>query len=716
MNSLLPLTEQQKNIWNTEMFYSGSSVNNICGYIYIDQEVDFELLEKTANLYVKHTDSMKYHFTVKDDTTYQYEAPYEKFKVDCINVKDMDEANSLSVSLLSKPFEVMDSPLFHFTTYKLPNGKGGLIGVFHHLICDAWTMGLLISRLMEIYSSLIKGKSDFKDYPAYSEYILNSSEYSKTNKFEKDKDFWESTFEKEPTLTYIYKNQNKNSLPIYDCEGAREICNIDNVFYEKIANFCKDNHTSVYTFFMSIYLLYLAKINNASSAMLGTPVLNRSNFVEKQIAGMFVSTVPFKIDIDSNLNFKDFLKNVSNNQTAIFRHQKYPYLKLLEDIKSKFDFSENLYDFVLSYQNAKDNKNTCDVPFSSKWLSNEKVSNPIEVHFYDMDDSGTVSIYYNYQVNKFSKEEIQNLHLRIMHIAEIALSNPVIKDIPVITEEEERLINQFNATDFKYNKNISIVDIFEKQVKKNKNKTAVIFKDTTLTYKELDDQSNKLANLLLSKGIQKQDVIGIMLNRSVNIHIAMWGVLKTGASYMLIDPNLPKDRINYMLTNAQSPYIITDLDIDYKKIDISERADFNDKQPKVKSSNEDRFCVIYTSGSTGVPKGVELRRISVINLVNSFNELLHTDKCEMYLSTSTVAFDMFMVENFLSILSGKTVVLADEEEQKIPAFTSKLVTRYNIDFIVSTPSKISLLLDEGDALRNVKVIQLGRRSAKTFSI
>ena len=127
-------------------------------------------------------------------------------------------------------------------------------------------------------------------------------------------------------------------------------------------------------------------------------------------------------------------------------------------------------------------------------------------------------------------------------------------------------------------------------------------------------------------------------------------------------------------------------------------------------------CVIYTSGSTGVPKGVELRRISVINLVNSFNELLHTDKCEMYLSTSTVAFDMFMVENFLSILSGKTVVLADEEEQKIPAFTSKLVTRYNIDFIVSTPSKISLLLDEGDALRNVKVIQLGRRSAKTFSI
>ncbi len=707
MENLLPLTEQQKNIWNTEMFYSGSSVNNICGYIYIDQNVDFDLLEKTANLYVKHTDSIKYHFILKNDTVYQYEAEYEKFKVECVDVKDMDETNSLSLSLLNEPFEVMDSRLFRFTSYRLPNGKGGLIGVFHHLVSDAWTMGLVISRLMEIYSSLLKGNKDFKDYPRYSEYVLNSENYLNSNKYLKDKEFWEGSFEKEPSLTYIYKDEKKNVLPMYDCMGAREICNIDKKLYEKISSFCKENGASVYTFFMAIYLLYLAKINDSNQALCGTPVLNRSNFNEKQLAGMFVSTVPFKVDIDSNLNFSDFLKQVLTNQTAVFRHQKYPYLKLLEHIKEKHDISENLYDFVLSYQNAKDNKNSCDVPFTSKWLSNDRVSNPIEAHFYDMDDSGIVNIYYNYQTNKFTKDDILNLHSRIINMAEIALDNPVVKDIPVITKKEEKLINKFNDTDYKYNKNISIVDIFEKQVKRNKNKTAVIFKDNKYTYKELDEQSNKLANLLLSKGVKKDDVIGIMLNRSFDIHIAMWGILKTGASYMLIDPSLPKDRINYMLSNAKSPFVITDLNLNYETIDIKESKSSSDKLPKIKSSNEDRFCVIYTSGSTGTPKGVELRRLSVINLVNSFKEILHTNKCEMYLSTSTVAFDMFMVENFLSILSGKTVVLADEEEQKIPAFTSKLIQNYNIDFLVSTPSKISLLLDEADCLRNVKVIQLG---------
>lgn len=707
MDNLLPLTEQQKNIWNTEKFYSGSSVNNICGYIYIDQTVDFDLLAQTANLYAEHTDSMNLRFIEKDDNVYQYKADYENFIVDCINVKDMDEANSLSLSLLNEPFRDMNSRLFKFTSYRLPDGKGGLIGVFHHLICDAWTMGLLISRLMDIYSSLLKGNKEFVDYPKYTEYVLNSSEYNSSKKFEKDKEYWENTFAKEPTLTYIYKDKKKNSLPMYDCEGAREVCNIDNDLYDKITSFCKTHNVSTYTFFMAIYVLYLSKINNADSALVGTPVLNRSNFNEKQIAGMFVSTVPFKMDIDANTDFASFLKNVGVNQSAIFRHQKYPYLKLLEHIKQQYDISENLYDFVLSYQNAKDNKNSSDIQYSSKWLSNEKVSNSIEAHFYDMDDSGVVSIFYNYQVNKFSKEDIQNIHKRIISMSKIALDNPIIKDIPAITEDEKKLIDEFNNTDYKYNKNISIVDIFEKQVKRNKNKIAVIYKDQSLSYADLDKKSNKVANLLLSKGIKKDDVIGIMLNRSFNIHIAMWGVLKTGASYMLIDPNLPKDRISYMLENAKVPLVITDLELDYNTINLKESDNLSDKLPKIKSSNEDRFCVLYTSGSTGVPKGVELRRLSVINLVNSFRELLHTNKCEMYLSTSTVAFDMFMVENFLSILSGKTVVLADEEEQKIPAFTSKLIEKYNVDFIVSTPSKISLLLEESECLRNVKVIQLG---------
>ncbi len=707
MKELLPLTNQQKNIWDTELFYSGTSINNVGGYIFIEQKVNFDVLQKALNIYIKHTDSIRLQFTEKDDEVKQYVSDYAEQKFNIINVKNIEEIKKLNVENLNESMNVYDSDLFNIKFFKLPNEKGGLVFSFHHLINDAWGISLFISRVIDIYSSLLKEKGEFEDYPKYTEYVINSVKYKDTKRYTDDKKYWEDTFEKEPVLTYIYKEKTKNLLPEDNIKGTREICSIDNDLSDKITTFCKENNVSMYIFFMAIYLLYLAKINDTDSATIGTPVLNRSNFSEKQIAGMFVSDVPFKVDIDSNLTFKEFLKNVELQQKNIYRHQKYSYIELLEYIRKKHNISENLYDFVLSYQNAKDNKNSTDVEFSTEWANNKYVGSSIEAHFYDMDDSGKASVFYNYQTHKFTKEDIKNLHARIINMARIALNDVVIKDIPVITDEEKKIIDKFNDTDYKYDKKETIVEIFEKQVEKNRNKVAVISKDKTITYGELDKRSNKLANYLLSKGVTKQDVIGIMFNRTFDIHIAMLAVLKTGASYLLIDPTLPKDRINYMLENSKVPFVITNLYLNYETIGINESEKSSDKLPNIKSDNEDRFCVIYTSGSTGVPKGVEVRRLSVINVINSYIKVLNASKCDMFLSSVTVAFDMFIVENFTAFFTGKTIVIADEEEQKIPAFTSKLIEKYKIDFMLATPSKISLLFDEGESLKNLKVIQLG---------
>ena len=293
MKNLLPLTEQQKNIWNTEMFYSGSAINNVGGYLCIEEKVDFKLLNKALNLYVKNTDSARFHFVAKNDDVFQYVSDYKEADIDIVDVKNKKEADSLGVSLLNQPFEVFDSNLYRFTIIRFPNGKGGFSAIFHHLISDAWSMGLFISRVMEIYSSLLKNTYESKEFPKYSEYVLESSKYQESKKFSKDKEYWEGAFSKEPTLTFIYKDKNTGNFSVDEANGAREICNIDKKLSQKIAHFCKKNNASIYTFFMAIYLLYLAKINDSNSAILGTPVLNRSNFNEKQLAGMFVSNLQF---------------------------------------------------------------------------------------------------------------------------------------------------------------------------------------------------------------------------------------------------------------------------------------------------------------------------------------------------------------------------------------------------------------------------------------
>ena len=698
MNKLLELTSQQKNIWNTEMFYSKTNINSIGGYLLINEPVNIDLLEKAANLYIKTNEAPRLHFDLKNGEPVQFVTDYYPFKLPVISVKDFKSLSKLTTELVSKPFEVINSNLYNFTLFKMPDGKGGIIAIFHHLIGDAWSMGLFITRFVNIYTQLLKGSTDFEETPNYSEYITSCKDYKASNKYIKDKEFWENTFNKVPELTYISRNKN-----VTNSKSCRKVCSFANSLYDKIINYCQTQKCSIYTFFMSIFSIYLAKINSSSSAILGTPVLNRGNFKEKNTSGMFVSTVPFKIDLDSNINFKDFLEKVALTQASIFRHQKYPYLELLENIKEKYNISENLYDFVLSYQNARDNKETSNIDYKTTWEPISNIADSIEAHFYDMDGNNRANILYDYQVEKFSDKDIEMLHKRICNIAEQAMQNVRIKDISILCEDDEKIINNFNNTPFNYDKNESLVSIFEKIVKKNATKKAYIFKGQKLTYKKLDEKSNIIANYLIGKGVTKNDVIGIMFNRSLNLPISIWGILKTGASYMLIDPSLPEDRINYMLTNAKAKYVLTNLYLNYDCINIDEILSNNTNitLPKVDSSNEDRFCIIYTSGSTGTPKGVELKRIGVINIVNSFKKILLTSECNVFISTSTVAFDMFIVENFVSILDGKTVVLADEDEQKLPVFTSKLITDYNVDFILSTPSKITLLLEDPNCLKNI---------------
>ena len=734
MKDLIDLSNPQKNILNTEIFYSKSSINNICGYISINEKVDFELLKLSANLYVKHTDSIRLHLINKGKNIKQYVSDYMPFDIKIYDVNNNNDIKVLSQKTLSEPFDIFNDNLFRFIIFKFPNGKGGIIGIFHHLVCDAYSLGLTISRLMNIYSCLKSSKKNYKfdiqtisddikgnseisknlqlDYPSYVAYINNCTSYLDNSKYTKDKEFWLNLFDKEPHLTYIY---NKSSINESDISGDRVSCKIDEKLYSKISDFTKKLHVSNYTFFTAIYSVFLAKLNNTNSCIIGTPVLNRTNFNEKKITGMFVSTVPFKIDLDFNMKFIDFVKNVYTSQMNIFRHQKFPYLELLQYVKDKYDLNKNLYDFVFSFQNARDNKNNCNINYTSDWVANTSVANSIEAHFYDMDGNITPSIYYNYQTSKFTKDDVLNINSIIINMAKLALKNPILSNIPIVSNSDLEAYKEYNNTYFKYDKNKSIVSYFEEVVSKNKNKTVAIFKDSKMTYNELDLHSNSICNFLLSNNVKNNDVIGVLLNRSLDLYSSMWGILKSGASYLLIDPALPHDRVKYMLENANCTKVLTnnnleknllDLNIDFYNLNVAKKA--SDKFALINSSNLNRFCVLYTSGSTGKPKGVELKRISVINLVNSFKEILHTDKCNMFLSTSTVAFDMFMVESFLPILSGKTVVLADENEQEIPVFTSKLIVKDKIDFIVSTPSKISLLLNEDpECLRNVKIFQLG---------
>lgn len=714
--NVYPLTNPQKNIWDTELFFSNSNLNNICGCVLIEDKVDIKSLEKAIQLYVEKNDALRLKIQVIDGKPYQYLENYTPFSIDIVSLKNEKEVETFNQEIGKKPFPLIDSTLFSFTIFQLPDGFGGFNFTLHHLIADAWGMSLIIRDVICLYDSLVHNQTiDYSSCPSYLEYISSQEDYLTSSRLKKDEEFWNSLFDKEPEVSYISSTKKTD----FDTKAKRKTFHLSNELYTEITDFCKTLNTSIYTFFMAVYSLYLSKINQTTSPIIGTPILNRSGVKEKNTAGMFISTVPFKVTVNSNDTFSDFLKQVASTQLSIFKHQKYPYDRLLQNIKKKYNLSENLYDLVLSYQNARDEKQDSTVRHFSKWYETGRILDSLEVHFFDMNNTGSLDIYYDYQLNKFVETDIEKIHARIMEIVNCILQNPdlLLKDIKMVTSvEENQILNQFNDTKLEYDKNKTILQVFEETVKNKADEVALIFENKSYTYSQIDELSTKLAHYLLSLKLPKNSVIGFMLNRSTSTIIGMLACLKANMAYMLIEKNLPADRVSYMLSNAKSPLLITSHDVNHviyehkvflEDIDLDTlsitKTDFCDKP-------EDCLSVVYTSGSTGMPKGVLIKRCSMINLVNGYRYSMKTDALRNFLSICSVAFDMFAAEVWIALLSGKKLILANEEESKNPIKMSQLIEKEKCEFMLITSSKMDLLLSNSSTsacLKNLKAVQLG---------
>ncbi len=720
--SMYSLTNPQKSIWLTEQFYKGTSIENITGTVIVSQNVDFDALKKAINLFVKNNDSFRLKFTVKDSTVFQYVDLFNEFDIEIVSVQTDKDVKFLERSMCDKSFNTLDNFLFDFKLFRFENGFGGFVINAHHLIADAWTAGLVVNQVMGYYESLIKNEEISNEpNPSYIEYINSEKEYLESEKFKKDKTFWNEIFETvpEPATIPSIKQETKD----LNCNAKRKLFTIPKETINLINEFCKTKKASVFNFFMGIFSIYLSKVSGLDEFVIGTPILNRGNFKEKQTTGMYISTIPFKVCINHEEFFGDFISNIAVDFLKIFRHQKYPYQYLLEDLRNKDNSIPNLYNILISYQNVRSNKQSADILYDSRWISNNNISDDINIHLYDMNDTGSLSVAYDYLLSKYTIDDICSIHARLLHIINQILENKEIKisDIEIVTPDEKRkILYDFNDTKADYPKDKTITQLFEQQVKKTPDNTAVVFENEQLTYRELNERANSLAYYLRNNGIKRNDIVGIMVNRSLEMIVSIFAVLKSGACYIPIDPEYPQDRIEYMLDNSSAKLLLTFEKLKNKvnfdnKIFVELKNELYDSHKNnLENINEpnDLSYIIYTSGSTGKPKGVMLTHKSLSNLTNYCNKNVQYLKESRYMtivSITTISFDIFIFETLISLQKGLKLVIANEEEQTIPRLLNDLIDRNNIQIIQTTPSRMQLLvnnIEDIPSLSKLKFITL----------
>ena len=714
------LTNPQKSIWLTEQFYKNTPMENITGCVTVLEKLNLKALQKAINLFVEKNDSFRLKFILKDDNIFQYLSSFSEFEIENVLVKTNHDVKKLENQMSNTVFEVLDNLLFSFKTFTFPDGHGGYILTAHHLIYDAWTASLVGTEIINYYEKIINAENlDDISNPSYIDYIVSEQEYLKSEKFKKDKEFWNGIFNSIPEIATI-PSINSNSQEL-SCKSKRKQFIIPEETISLINKFCKENKASIFNFFMAVFSLYISRVSSLNDFTIGTPILNRGNFKEKQTTGMFISNIPFRVSVNNDISFAQFLSNISMDFLKIFRHQKYPYQYLLEDLRKQDSSLPNLYNVALSYQNARTNAQTSSVKYESEWVETNYIADDMDIHIYDMNDTGNINIAYDYLTSKYSIDDICFIHARILHIINQILENNEInlKDIEIVTpDEKKKLLYTFNNTKMDYPKDKTISQLFEEQVEKTPDNIAVVFGDQQLTYRELNERANSLANYLRNNEITRNDIVGIMVNRSLEMLVAILAVLKSGACYIPIDPEYPQDRIEYMLNNSNAKMLLTFKKLESKvtfgnKLFIElDNELYTSNRENLKNINkpEDLAYIIYTSGSTGLPKGVMLKHNNINNFIYGMCNIVDFDTTKTIVSVTTISFDIFVLESLLPLQKGLKIVVANENEQNNIRLFNSLCLKNNVNIIQTTPSRFQVLIsnsNELDYLKNITDILVG---------
>lgn len=711
-----PLTHPQKGIWYTEKFYPGTGIANIVGFIRLAQELNFDILNKAVNYHIANNDALRIRICETPTGPVQYVSNHFDREIKTVDFSDAEDCMASFLRWLDKkrriPFQVNDSDLFEFVIFKLGEGDGGLFIKAHHTIADGWGMILSVNQINDYYFRLLKGTGPIvSNYSSYIDYIESEQKFCVSEDFEINRRFWNNLFKTIPELTTLRPNKQAFG----SCEANRKTFTISREFTIRLTQFSEDLSVSLFVLFLSALTICLNKILDCDDIIIGTPLLNRPTIKEKTTIGMFIETIPVRLKVDNSLTFEAFILQVAKDWREM-RNHRYPYNLLLEDIRKEHKLISNLYDIMLSFQNAHFDLN---LGFETFYSASGSEANSICFHISDRDNVGELYVDIDYQIDLFEEAEIETLYNCVYNLLVTALDNPTVQigDISLVRNEEiNYLLDHFNKTEISFRGDVLVHSLFEEQVLKTPNKIAVEFNQQKLSFQELNKKANRLARFLQSQGVKPGSIVSLLLERSCDLAISIWAILKAGGAYLPLDPDYPPDRIKYILDDSKSLLVVTDEFLQEKVkgypsllVDKMIIDTLDDTNLSVPQTSSDLAYVLYTSGSTGKPKGVMIEHKSVCNFFTAMAQQVDLGN-KRVLSVTTVCFDIFVFEFFYPLVNGNTVIIADKNQQLVPMELNKLIAEKNINIIQTTPSRMQILLMDDSAqisFANITDIILG---------
>ncbi|WP_164779413.1 non-ribosomal peptide synthetase [Paenibacillus kobensis] len=716
-----PLSHPQKRVWYTEQVYPGTALHNITGSIRIRGPLDYQLLAQAIREQKQCHEALRLRFAEEEGTPVQFLIPFsemdqEESFVDFSRSTD-PEADWLRwvEERAVQPFSLEEGPLCSFPMYRIAEDDGGFLVQVHHIVSDGWSSTMLIDRIRDSYERLSRSELTLdKPESSYLDYIRREADYLESARFQRDREFWNDKFAGWP-------QEDPPPAPSESLAGRRKVYLLDAARSNAVKTLLTEAGCTLSALFHLLVALYVRKTEGRSETVIGMPVFNRTGPREKATVGMFTSTMPFRCAIDGEASVIDELKRIQRELTSGYYHQKYPYDVLVADLQLKMRGLDTLFNISVNVYNTK---------VITEWAgsSAEVVEHhsgsqlhSLQIVVKDWSATGELQIEIDYKHSEHNEAQIDRIFSRLATLIDGIIASPSAPAIhlSMMSADEKKRLTAYLSTQAQYPRDKTIIQLFEDQAQRTPEKIAVTYGAKKLTYRQLDERSNRLAAWLISHSIGPEHSVGLFVRHSIETVTAILAIMKAGAAYVPIDPDYPHERIGYVLADAGCQLLLANVPvpegIGYEgPVGNLDDPGLFEEEPlaNMNQAGPDNLAyILYTSGSTGKPKGVMIEHRGLVNYIWWAKQQYTRNEDEVFPLYSSLAFDLTVTSVFTPLIAGGRIdVYRDDQEEYV---LNRIMNDNRATVVKLTPSHLSLLQDRDNRDSSVRRFIVGGEDLRT---
>ena len=714
-DSQLPLSFAQERLWFLDRLESNSSLYYLSRAVRLNGNLNVRVLQQALDAIVARHETLRTNYFAENDNPIQIITAPQAVELQVIDLQQYEPAEretqlqKLLQQESQRPFNLTSDIMLRGCLLQLAPQEQVLLLVMHHIASDGWSMGILWKQLTQVYQAFLNGQPNpLPKLPIqYADYAVWQRNWLSGEVLDQQLNYWQQQLAGANPVLELPTDRPRPPVQTY--RGASQSVVIPETLTKHLKQLCRQEGVTLYMTLLATFQTLLYRYSRQEDIIVGSPIAGRNRAEIEGLIGFFVNTLVLRTDLSGNPSFRELLKRVRSVTLDAYSHQDLPFAKLVEELQPERSLSYSpLFQIMFVLQNAPGQAGG-----GLLGLTETPVQLPTETAKFDLtlsvvEKDGVLVGLWEYNTDLFDAATIKRMSAHFQTLLEGIVDNPnrPIATLPLLTKaEQHQLLVEWNDTQQDYPVDKCIHQLFEEQVERTPNAIAVTFEGQQLTYRELNNRANQLAHYLQQLGVKPNVLVGIYVERSLEMIVGLLGILKAGGAYVPIDPGYPQKRLAFILEDTQASMLLTQekwlqrlpndrlqttcLDSEWNKI-----AQNSQDTPVCEATPDSLIYVIYTSGSTGQPKGVMISHRGICNMLywkQSNVKLSATDKV---LQTYPFSFDASVCQIFWPLCFGGQLIVARPDGHKDTAYLVRTISEQQITIIGLVPSMLRFLLEE----------------------